>query len=369
MATLPLSDIVDVTVSMSAMSTALKGFNVGMIVGNSTTITPTIRVKEYSDTDSMIADGFTSSSAEYKAAVLYFSQSPRPNKVVIGRWDTAGAETITTALADCRTKNTNWYGFTICGAIKATIQLAAAYAETSSPKSAYFCNTSDSDVKPNTAGNILSTLKGLSYSRTVAMYSSTTDAAAAVLGYAMGANTRLANSAYTLAFKTLVGVEVDDLTATELSNIKGNNGNVYINRGNTYNLLENGVTPNGRYYDEVLNTDMLVNDIQSGIIDLLSSVSKVPQTDAGATQIVGSITAACSDSVDRGFLAPGVWTAATFKSVNTGDMLNAGYIILSDSVDSQSPADRANRMAPNIYVLCKLAGAIQNVKIQVMVNA
>jgi hypothetical protein len=369
MATLPLSDIVNIIVSASASSTALKGFNVGLIIGESTVISASVRTKEYTDTDSMITDSFTSDDAEYKAAVLYFSQSPRPNKVIIGRWDTTGTETITEALIDCRSKNTDWYGVIVCGAIKADIQLAAAYAETASPKAVLFYTTADADVLTDTEGNIFELLKGLSYTRSIGLYSTTADAAAAVMGYAMGANTRLANSAYTLAYKTLVGVTVDDLSSTEVTTIKSNNGNVYISRGNTYTLFENGVVSDGTFFDEIINTDMLANDIQLGIIDLLTSTSKVPQTEDGVTLIVNSITDACEDAVSRGFLAPGIWTAATFKGINTGDMLPNGYAILSDSINSQNAADRANRLAPNIYVLCKLAGAIHTINIQIMVNA
>lgn len=369
MATLPLNDIVNITVSASATLTALKGFNIGLIVGNSTAITAATRTKEYTDLEGMIEDGFTSDSSEYKAAVLYFSQSPRPSKVIIGRWDTSDAETVTEALMACRAKNTDWYGFTVCGATKADIQLIAAYAEMASIKSAYFYSTSDEDAKTGADGNILTVLKELGYTRSIGLYSNTVDAAAAVMGYAMGANTRMANSAYTLAYKSLVGVTSDSLASGEVTTIKSNNGNVYINRGNTYNLFENGVVADGKYFDEIINTDMLINDIQTGIIDLLTSVSKVPQTEDGVSQIVSAITDACDDAVDRGFLAPGIWTAASFKSVNTGDMLSKGYLILSDTIESQSVADRANRLSPNIYVLCKLAGAIHSVKIQIMVNA
>jgi hypothetical protein len=247
--------------------------------------------------------------------------------------------------------------------------LISEYIESAEPQSAYFYTTDDSDVKSNTDGNIMDTLKKNSIHRTLGQYSTTADAVVAIMGYAMGANTRLANSAYTLAYKTLAGVTVDDLTATEVTTIKSNNGNVYINRGNTYNLLENGVVASGKYFDEIINTDMLVNDIQAGILDLLTSVAKVAQTEDGVSQIVNAITGACDDSVDRGFLAPGIWNAPSFKSVNTGDMLSKGYLILSDPISSQSESDRSNRLAPPIYVLCKLAGAIQTVRIQIMVNA
>ncbi len=372
MSTLPLNDIINIIVSASAVSTALAGFNIGLIVGDSTVISASDRTKEYAaDTAlaDMLKDGFVSTDPEYKAASFYLSQSPRPDRVIIGRWDTSGTETITEALTACRAKNTNWYAFTVCEATKATVLLAAAWAETATPKVAYFYTTADADAKAGNSENVFQTLKDLSYSRSLGLYSATVDAVASIMGYAMGANTRLANSAYTLAYKKLVGVSADDLEAADVTIIKADNGNVYVNRGNTYNLFESGIMANGKFFDELINTDMLVNDIQLGIMDLLASVAKVPQTEAGVSQLVGAITTACASGTERGFLSTGTWTLPSFKSVKTGDMLPNGYTILADPISSQSAADRANRLAPPIYVLCKEAGAIHSLKIQITVNA
>ncbi|MDR1599463.1 MAG: DUF3383 domain-containing protein [Oscillospiraceae bacterium] len=68
------------------------------------------------------------------------------------------------------------------------------------------------------------------------------------------------------------------------------------------------------------------------------------------------------------FLAPGVWQQETFQSVSQGDALSKGYKVLSDSIDSQTTAERASRAAPAIYVLVKLAGAIEFVIIKVVVD-
>lgn len=369
MGTLPLNDIVDITVSASALNTALAGFNIGLIVGDSTIISAANRTKAYADVESMIDDGFTADDAEYKAAVLYFSQSPRPDKVIIGRWDTTGTETALAAVQACRLSNTDWYAVTVSGADKTEILAIAEYVETAPIKSVQFYTTADADALTGADGNIFSALKALGYNKSIGIYSTTADAAAALMGYAMGANTRLANSAYTLAYKSLVGVTVSNLTAAQVTTVKGNSGNVYINRGNTYNLFENGVVASGKFFDEIINTDMLANDIQLGIIDLLASVAKVPQTEDGVSQIINAITGACDNAVDRGFLAPGTWNAPSFKSVLTGDMLSKGYILLADPITAQNATDRANRIAPPIYALCKLAGAIHTLKVQISVNA
>jgi len=364
---LPIGDIVDISVEISSVSTARNGFNLGLIVGSSAVIDATERVRIYSDVESMITDGFALESAEYKAAVLYFSAKLRPDYVAIGYWDSAG-ETVVDALMDCRAKNTEWYGCMVCGLQKANILLAAAYIEVAAQSSTFFYTTSDVEVLTKVAGNVMETLQGLEYKRTIGQYSTHIDAVAAILGYAMGANTGLENSMYTLAYKKEIGVVTEDLTATQVLNIKDQNGNIYISRGNTYNLFEQGVMANGQYFDEILGIDMLVHNIQLSVLDLLTSAAKVPQTEDGVSLLVNAISRPCIASRNIGFIAPGVWNAAPVLTLKTGDMLSQGFLILSKSIASQSVEDRAARIAPPIYVCVKLSGAIEFVNIQIIVN-
>lgn len=244
----------------------------------------------------------------------------------------------------------------------------AAYIEAAEPASTYFFNTKDADVLEGTADNVFDSLAKKNYRLTFGLYSGTDYAGAAAMGYAMGANTGLANSAYTLGLKSLVGVATDDLTLAQSQAIKGSHGNVYINRGQTYNLLEPGVMASGVYWDEVLGLDMLKNNIQLSVMDLLAKSPKVPQTEGGVTQIVGAIVPACEAAVNAGFLAPGIWTEAPLLNLATGDALPKGYLIQAESISSQSIVDRESRKAPPIYVAVKLAGAVQSAVIRVNVN-
>ncbi|HWQ41322.1 MAG TPA: DUF3383 family protein [Desulfosporosinus sp.] len=368
MSTLPLSDIVNISVVVSPVATIRSGFNLGLIVGSSAVILAPDRVKVYTSTDDMIADGFTSTQAEHKAAVIYFSQSPRPSKVAIGRWDKTGTETALQAITACRAKNTDWFACYLCGALKDDILAVAPYVESCEPESTFFYTTSDADVLEGTAGNVMLTLQALGYKRTIGQYSTSVDAAVAIMGYAMGANTGLANSAYTLAYKQEIGVIPEALTNNQVTLIKSQSGNVYINRGNTYNLFEQGIMANGMHFDEVLNLDMLVNDIRIGVMDLLAGTAKVPQDEGGITLLISGITGPCDSALNRGFLSPGVWNAPSILNLSTGDMLSKGYVILTESIDDQSAVDRAARIAPPIYVCVKLAGAIEFVAIQINVN-
>ena len=369
MAVLPVSEVVNVVVQLSPAATVRNAFNMGLVVGSTPIISVTERVRVYSNLNAMYEDGFISDDPEYIAVQRYFAQTPRPQKVAVGFWDLEHSETAADAVAACRMKNNEWYACTVCGAAKQDIIDIAAYIETAQPYSTYFYTTSDADTLTGEPNNIFELMKGYSYLRTLGQYSTDQDAVAAIMGYAMGANTGLANSAYTLAYKREVGVlPSDELNLTNIPVIKNNNGNVYINRGGTYNVFEQGVMANGIHFDEVINLDKLANDIQLAVMDCLTGLPKVPQTEAGVGVIVNAINGPCRNSRTRGFIAPGVWTAPPILSLSTGDMLSQGYLILSESVNEQDPTDRANRVAPPINVCVKLAGAIEFVAIQVLVN-
>ena len=379
MSKLPLSDIVNIIVNLSPRSAVRKGFNLGLIVGPSGVIPASERVRIYtrdSFASDMITDGFTTATPEYSAASLYFQQTSRPLKVVIGAQDVTNEETALEAVTACRLANTDWYMCEVCGAATADILAVSTYLEVCSPTSVYAYTSNDASALTGDPGSVFAQLKALSRQRSIGQFSVTPDAASAVMGYAMGANTGLSGSAFTLMFKTQVGVAPDDLNETQVTYLQKYNANYYVNRGagDEYSMFENGVMADGTWFDEVLNLDMLVNDMQLAILDLLKSLPKAPQTEDGVT----GIKLAMKSSLERarliGFIAPGIWNGEDiwltneYRALATGDAMPDGYRILSEPVDNQSQADRDRRLAPPIYVPIKLAGAIHSVVVQINVN-
>lgn len=487
---LQLEDIAKVVVNVSHLSTVRASFNLGLIVGSANIIPPGERVRVYLDTTAMIGDGFSSTDPEFRAAQLYFSQSPKPSKVAIGRWDKTGAENVVEAVAACREANNDWYTCIVTQATKADILAVSAYIESALPYSTYFYNTADSDVLLVSSGNVMQTLKGINTHRSLGQYStnsaSTTgyltggagastditldtattfkiavdgdtmpkivtisvtgnntgdkianacqtaiqslggayakvtftfsidhyvitsgllgsnskvritpgdtndlsvdlkintlnattidgittfaDVVSAIDGYAMGSNTGLANSVRSLAYKTEIGVTTEPITSAQVSMIKSQNGNVYVNKGATYNLFMQGTMADGTGFDEVLNLDMLSNNIQTAVLDVLIADNHVPQTEEGVTMLIEAITGACEDAVTKGFIAQGIWNAPTILNLKKGSMLSKGYLIQADKISSQSQTDRESRISPPIYVAIKLAGFIEHVVVNVNVN-
>ena len=93
--TLPVSDVVDVQIVMSPQAAALRDFGATLIIGTSDVIDVETRIRTYASTElPQIASDFGSTAPEYLAAVAFFSQSPQPGEVQIGRW----AKTATSGL-------------------------------------------------------------------------------------------------------------------------------------------------------------------------------------------------------------------------------------------------------------------------------
>lgn len=82
---LDTSRLVNVSVTLSPSGIATRNFGLLIIIGDSDVISPSERIRSYTDIDS-VAEDFGTSAPEYEAALLYFSQSPRPEEVMIGRW-------------------------------------------------------------------------------------------------------------------------------------------------------------------------------------------------------------------------------------------------------------------------------------------
>ena len=530
---LKLDRIVDITVSSAKIGVTTATFNEGLIIGTSSVITTTERVREYTSLDDMLTDGFTSSSPEYKAATLYFDADSAPDTLWVGRQTatsisaisvnaagtdynvndvltivqsggSGGTATVTaienggistatinaagtgysvddvltivqsggsggtakvatigtsgevtsivvtaagtsynvgtnltttvspsggsgctlniTAIIDggvstvtlttdgtgyatgtgltttvspsggsgctiditsisgetaveavtaCRAAGLSWYSCYVCDAQKADHIAIAAYIESLTPASTYFYDTSDSDIPTGTSGNIFATLKSNSYTRCLGIYCTTTDyAGAAVMGEAMGLNTGLANSAFTLKFKTLTGVTVESLTTSQVNIIENNNGNVYINYASEYDIFEQGKMSYGYFFDQVIYRDMLVNYIQIEIMNLLTSNNKIPLTDAGISSLVHVINQQCSALQTIGYIAPsGTWSGTTVLNISNGDTLSNGYSVQTKKVSTLTSTQRQNRIAPPIYVCLIEAGAVHSMSIGVYIQA
>lgn len=78
-----LNNIVDVSITRETRTIQRASFSVPCFIAGHTVFPE--RAKEYTSTTDILAAGFTTSSAVYKAASFYFGQNVAPSKIVVGR--------------------------------------------------------------------------------------------------------------------------------------------------------------------------------------------------------------------------------------------------------------------------------------------
>ena len=377
MTTRSLDSIVDIQVLVSPLAAARSSFNQALIIGNTNVISVSDRLKLYESAAEVLED-FALTDPEYIAANIYFSQSPAPDKLWIGRQDSGSGETLVEALQACREASTEWYIAICLGAEYADHVACAAYIETATPSSVYAYTTSDADCLTGTASppDIFTYLKSLGYSRSIGQYATTQTAVypnniyaiVAIMGYACGQNSGLANSAFTLKFKQETGIAIEPLSSSNINVIEGNNGNLYLEYANYYTIFEQGRMANGTFFDERINLDMFTNNLQLTLMDLLYQNPKIPQTDAGVTQLIQACNEACDEAVRIGFLGPGTWTGPNILNLKHDDPLPAGYLVQAEALSTQTQADREARKSVPLYIAIKESGAVHSVLVGVYVN-
>src|SRR5574342_803676 len=84
-----LADVVKLTITRQSRPLERAGF--GTLLHLSMHRAWSDRIKLYTQPGDLLTDGFADTDAAYKAAVAYFAQEPKPEKLAIGRLKTADA--------------------------------------------------------------------------------------------------------------------------------------------------------------------------------------------------------------------------------------------------------------------------------------
>ena len=289
---------------------------------------------------------------------------------------TAVGESYLQAVQTCYLANsTDWYGFMCCGATDDDHLALAAYSNANQQTQLYFGTSTDDAIAFGTPGNIALQLKALNY-KSLLIYSTTQDglfpnniySCAGVLGEYCGLNSGVANTYFTLNLKLMNGIGPEPITQTQRDAIIGARCNVVADYGPYNGYLSNGVLSSGDFFDQILFRAMLVNNIQINLMNLLTSVPAVPQTNPGESLLIGQVDAACAYLVLIGYIAPGIWKGAPVLALQTGQPLPSGYLNQAQDYRFQSSGDRAARKAMPIYCCYLEAGAVHFVLVQVNVE-
>lgn len=368
---LPLSRVSNVTVTLSARAAQGRNFGSMLIMGVSTVIPITERLRGYSSPDD-IGDDFGVDSEEYQAALIWFSQSPQPTLLYVGRWaktltsaESGSTETLQQAVNAIMDFN-SWYGLHLAVEeadypTDAELIGVAAAIEASTVSRIFGITTDEPEtLVAATTTDLSSKLKAAKYSRTFVQYSTSSRyAALSAFGRAFTVDFTGSNTMITLKFKVEPGVTYETLSTSQADALEGKNANVYVYYENDTAILEQGVMSNGDFFDERHGLDWLQNAVQTADFNTLyTSTTKIPQTDAGTTTRIANIELVLDKAAQNGLFAPGKWTGGPFGQLSTGDTLTKGYYTWADTVDNQLQTEREARKGVAIQVAGKLAGAV-----------
>lgn len=364
-----LNRIVDVSVHVTNPVSVTSDFTQGLIIGNENEqLKGKIQVYSFYDYQSaMVTDGFATTDTTYKKAVAFFSQSPKASSLAIAGMN--DSETYDEAFTRIRALSDKWYSF--CFATDPTAEQTVAVAklvDATEVPTVFYYHTSDENCLKASTTNIMSQLQAGKYERTFGWYSADELVDAAVMGMVSGRNSAKSNSAYTAAYKSLVGVTADNIGGGQLDNLVSYNGNAYTNFANKYDFTYPGISAGGFHVDEIYLIDSAKFYIQQYVVSGMMSVNKIPQTEDGISTICSFIQNACMKLNQIGLIAGGIWRGETVVDLENGDAISDGFMIQHGSIADQTADEKATRVSPPIYVALLASGAIEHVVIDVYVE-
>jgi hypothetical protein len=111
--TLSVSNLVRVAVNLSPAAAQSQNLSTLLVLDDTTVINTTERFRVYSSIDAVAAD-FGTSGNHYNAALAYFSQSPAPAQIMLGRWVKAASKgaLVCAPLTTANALLSSWTGIT-----------------------------------------------------------------------------------------------------------------------------------------------------------------------------------------------------------------------------------------------------------------
>lgn len=372
---LPLSDIVNVQVTLDPTAAATRNFGALLIIGDSGKIPDANGAVLFSDLAS-VGDTFAVTDPEYLAATLFFAQSPQPSTLYIANFTKNGdgdqTATLASRINDLASASGDWYGMSLAmkepPANAGIVQIAQMIEAYNPPRTLWVTTQEIGAVQADSTNDLAYLMNQANTSRTWVQYS-TFSPYAAVSAFARIATVDYTgiNTTLTLKFKDEPDVASETLTSAQAAALDAKKCNVFAKYQNGYSIIIQGYMADGTWADTRIGVDAYQNALQTAGFNLLTSMPKIPQTDAGMITIKATYDQVSQTYVRNGLFAPGIWDGPAFGALKTGATLNDGYYIYAPPVASQSAADRAARKAVVMQIACKLAGAVHSSNVLVNV--
>jgi hypothetical protein len=248
-----------------------------------------------------------------------------------------------TDLAAIRALDGDWYALLLVNGGEASINNAAAWAETQ--RCLFIAQTGDAGTldAANTT-DIASDLKLASYHRTGVLYHQREVSQQAAAAWAGTMLPKLPGPA-TFANKGLAGVDTSSLSAGQRAALKGKHANYYVDiKGLGFTL--HGQAGSGRFFDVTVAIDWFDVGIEDRIILLLRNNDVIPYTNKGIEVVRAQVLGQVMEGIGLGII--------------DGEQ---AFTVLAPKVSDVNPVDKGNRVLPDIRYSYFLSGAIHSVKV------
>lgn len=241
----------------------------------------------------------------------------------------------------------------------------ADWAESKIP--AYFSACTNSVSAYNTADttNIGFYAQNKGYRRTSVVYHDNSKVYPDVSyqALALATNYSLPDSAITMKFKQLEGIEPSIITETQLSALNSRNINCYVAIGNTSRTVREGVQGADTWFtDTLVNLDNFREELQVEVYNVFLRTPKVPYTTAGQDKLVSAAAKICRKYKRNGVFAD---RDVEDETTETGYVSLPATDIVPVSVANATTSERAARIAPPIAITAYEAGAFHKVTVNV----
>lgn len=371
MAKLPISRVVNVTLTRADNFATATGFGVPLIITSSTAgpVSATTRTKVYGSMEE-VGDDWDATSSVYRSASAMFSLAVAPTQVKVGFVD-AGvyAATPTREMADeldaLAASDGDWYFVVFTAEFRDkddAVDAAIAWVE--SKRHILFLDSNDSAMESAADTTSVAARNKGTHERTAVFYHDTPGAnaylAAAAAAWCATRDFDEANSAYTLKFKTLNGIDpinkgsavVQAITGfvpgTGLSKTAGHLANTYVDIGGIDMVVE-GAVLSGAFIDEIHAADWIIARTEEELLSRLANNARIPYTNPGIQILVDGVEAILNRAFTAGLVAD--------TQNDNGDYLPA-YEVKVERVEAVLESRRRQRIAPQIQACFRYAGAV-----------
>lgn len=345
-----IDSIVKVSISLNSPAVSDESFSTLLLVGSLPAGHAALETKPalvgiYSSIKEVENAGWKTDEDVYKAAMVAFSQDPKPEKIMIApRQVESGEEESFLTTLNRVYDTTGWYGVSCIGITDDEVNEVAVWTEATEK---IFGFTTSSEKNPVTATGLFRT--HCWFNNQKGEYDKFLDVAvmAKCFGYKPGSET--------WALKTLAVVSPSIISSTLAATLDNQYMNYYVAIAGS-NVTQTGKMLGDEWIDVIRLRDWLKNDMQVRVFNALRKNSKLPYTDSGIGVIDGCMKASLRACQVIGGIAE--------DEYDGDDNLIPGFTTYVPLAANISAAQKSERNLSDCKWTARLAGAIQAVDIE-----